>query len=191
MVIADVVDEVRPFALQASVLGSVSGVVGAAWALAHEVPWVAPAFAVVAAAGAVLSVIDARTHRLPDPITIPSTVVVIALLVAASLLDGDPAAAVRAVAGSAAAFVFYLALALVSPDGLGFGDVKLSALLGAPLAWLGWGPLLGGTVLAFVLGGLVALGLVLARRATRTTRIPFGPYMVVGAVLAVAAAGTP
>jgi leader peptidase (prepilin peptidase)/N-methyltransferase len=69
--------------------------------------------------------------------------------------------------------------------GMGLGDVKLSGLLGAHLAWLGWGTLAVGAFSAFALGGLTSLVLLLGGRAGRKTRIPFGPFMLAGALLAI------
>ena len=68
---------------------------------------------------------------------------------------------------------------------MGMGDVKLSGVLGMGLAWLGWGELLVGAFLAFLLGAVVGLGLMLFRRAGRRSAIPFGPFMVGGALLGI------
>jgi leader peptidase (prepilin peptidase)/N-methyltransferase len=77
--------------------------------------------------------------------------------------------------------VFYLVLLLVYPAGMGFGDVKLAGVLGMYLGWAGWGALLVGGFAAFVLGGLFSIGLLLTRRATRKSGVPFGPWMLLGA----------
>jgi leader peptidase (prepilin peptidase)/N-methyltransferase len=71
---------------------------------------------------------------------------------------------------------------------MGFGDVKLALLLGLYLGWLGWSSLAVGAFAGFLLGGIVGAALMLARRANRKTRMPFGPYMLAGAFLAVFAA---
>lgn len=146
--------------------------------------WHTPALVLVAAAGTVLAVVDARTHRLPDAILLPAWATVTALLGVAALGSGDASALVRALAGGALAFGAYAALRLAHPPGLGFGDVKLAGLLGVPLAWLGWPELAVGLAAPFVLGGAWAAGLVALRRATRSTAVPFGPFMVAGAALA-------
>jgi len=78
----------------------------------------------------------------------------------------------------------YAVLAVLPRSGLGFGDVKLAALLGIALARIGWAPLVWGTTLAFVLGGVAALVLLATRRATRDTHLPFGPAMLAGAGVA-------
>ena len=69
---------------------------------------------------------------------------------------------------------------------MGFGDVKLAALLGLYLGWLGWSSVAVGAFAGFLLGGVVGVALIVARRgAGRKSRIPFGPFMLAGAFLAV------
>jgi leader peptidase (prepilin peptidase)/N-methyltransferase len=87
----------------------------------------------------------------------------------------------RSAAGAGILFVLYLALALISPRGMGMGDVKLAGVLGLYLGWVGWSALAVGALAAFLIGGLVGIGLILARRASRSTGIPFGPWMLAGA----------
>ncbi len=154
-------------------------VVGARFGLS----WELPAFLYLAAAGLALALIDLDTHRLPDRIVLPSYVVAGVLLAVAS----GPADLLRAAAGGAVLFAVYFALAVARPGGMGFGDVKLAGLLGTYLAWLGWGTLAVGAFAAFLLGGVFAVGLVLAGRAGRTSGIPFGPWMLLGAAVGVLA----
>lgn len=146
-----------------------------------------PALVLVAAAGAFLAVVDARTHRLPDVIVLPAWLAALALLAVAALVDGDGPALVRAFAGGALGFGAYAALRLAYPPGIGFGDVKLAGLLGTPLAWLGWGELVVGLVLPFLLGGSWAVGLLVLRRVRRDTAVPF---MVLGAGVSAAIGDT-
>jgi leader peptidase (prepilin peptidase)/N-methyltransferase len=134
--------------------------------------------------GVVLAAIDADVHRLPDPLVLPSYPAAIALLAVASWSTGSWGALLRAVLAGAVLWVAYLLLALVSPGGLGFGDVKLAGVLGLFLGWLGWGPVVAATFAAFLLGGLFALVLLLARRVSRSSHIAFGPAMLAGAWLA-------
>ena len=75
-------------------------------------------------------------------------------------------------------------------SGLGAGDVKLAGVLGLYLGWLGWPTLVLGAFAGFLAGGLVSLALLAARRATLATRVPFGPSMVAGALLAIAIGNT-
>ena len=78
---------------------------------------------------------------------------------------------------------FYFLLALIYPAGMGFGDVKLAGVLGLYLGWLGLGrgrqP---AAFLGFLFGGVVGGALMVVRRAGRKSQIPFGPFMLAGAL---------
>lgn len=128
-----------------------------------------------------LTAIDLDTHRLPDAIVLPSYPVLAGLLGLAALLGGDAESAARAAAGAGILFALYLTLAIISPRGMGMGDVKLAGVIGLMLGWYGWAALAVGAMAAFLLGGLVGIALIVARRARRSTGIPFGPWMLGGA----------
>lgn len=146
-----------------------------------------PAFLALAAAGVVLAVVDLDTHRLPDTVTLPAYPVVALLLAAASLAAGSADGIARAAVGAVVSLLLYGLLCVVAPTGLGFGDVKLAGVLGLALGWLSWSTLVIGVVLSFTFGALAGLALVAARRASMTTRVPFGPAMLAGALTAVVA----
>lgn len=146
-----------------------------------------PAYLFMGAAGVLLAVIDAEHHRLPDRIVLPSYVIGATLLLTAAIVTGDIAAWVRALLAAAAVFAAFLVLALISPDGFGFGDVKLGGLLGMYLGWLGWDDVVLGVAAGFVIGTAVALALVALRRATLRSPVAFGPALLVGALVAVTA----
>jgi len=131
--------------------------------------------------GIALAAIDLDTHRLPDAIVLPSYPVLAALLGGAALLSGDGEAAGRAAAGAGILFALYFLLAIISPRGMGMGDVKLSGVIGLVLGWVGWSALAVGALAAFLLGGLIGLVLIALGRARRSTGIPFGPWMLGGA----------
>src|SRR5690606_14908055 len=124
--------------------------------------------------------IDLRVHRLPNRLTLPSYAVIAGLLVLAAGLANAWGSLVGAAIGGAALWGAFFALMLVYPAGMGFGDVKLAGLLGMVLGWLGAGPLVVGLFAAFCYGGLTGLGLMLARRASRNSPIPFGPFLLLG-----------
>lgn len=128
-----------------------------------------------------LTAIDLDTHRLPDAIVLPSYGVLGLILGGAALLNGDPAQLARIAAGAGILFIAYLTLALISPRGMGMGDVKLAGVIGLVLGWAGWAALAVGALAAFLLGGLVGIVLILIGRARRSTGIPFGPWMLGGA----------
>lgn len=135
-----------------------------------------------------LVVVDARTHRLPNRIVLPTLAGVVLLAVVDAVCTGSGAALARAGGGLLILGGFYLILRLLSRSGMGGGDVKLAALIGLVLGWHGWTSLAVGAASAFVLGALYALTLILLRRADGSTRIAFGPWMILGAVLGVAVA---
>lgn len=128
-----------------------------------------------------LALIDLDHQRLPDVIVLPSLAVITALLALAATLDADWPRLISALGGAAALFVLYLVIALVYPRGIGGGDVKLAPLLGAAVGFIGWSALVVGAFAGFALGAVVGLALIAARRATRKTALPFGPFMLIGA----------
>lgn len=139
----------------------------------------------LAGIGAWLIVIDARTHRLPNRIVLPTLGALVLLAIIEALATGDGERLVRALLGGLALGAFYAVMHLISRQGMGGGDVKLAAVIGLVLAWHGWQVLVLGAAAAFLLGALYASVLMLLRRANRHTRIAFGPWMIIGAVLAI------
>ncbi|MGB3376815.1 MAG: A24 family peptidase [Microbacterium sp.] len=143
--------------------------------------------AALAGVGLWLVVIDARTHRLPNRIVLPTLGALIVLVIVEALMTGDAGRMLRALLGALVLGAFYAVMHLASRQGMGGGDVKLAAVIGLVLAWHGWWTLLLGSAAAFLLGALYALVLMLMRKVERTTRIAFGPWMILGAVLAISA----
>lgn len=139
-----------------------------------------------AAISIALAAIDLDTHRLPNALVLPSYPVLVVLLGGATILAGDLEAAARAAAGAGILFGGYLLLATISPRGMGMGDVKLAGVIGLVLGYGGWAALVVGTFAAFVLGGLLALALLISGRARRDSGIPFGPWMLGGAWVGIA-----
>lgn len=143
-------------------------------------------YSALAVAGVVLSVVDVAERRLPDILVWPTAAVTALLLVAASLLEGDPAGAVGTLAGAVALFALYLALALITPRGIGMGDVKLAAACGAALGCLGLRTWLVGLAAGFLLNGIATIVALALRRTTLRGSLPFGPSMIAGVFVAVA-----
>jgi len=168
------------------------GAVGiAAAALGGLVAWAAgaapelPAVVFLAGAGLVLAPVDVRAHRLPDAIVLPAYPLLAVLLCVGGLTGATgPAPLVRAAQSGAVAFGVVYLLAVAVPAGFGYGDVKLTGLLGAGLGWYGWSAVLDGLVYGFVYGGLCAAALLVSRRLARTDRLAFGPFLLAGALTA-------
>ncbi|MEU7586328.1 prepilin peptidase [Micromonospora sp. NPDC049230] len=142
-----------------------------------------PVLLAVAAVGLVLAVVDLACLRLPDPLVGVAGTLALGGLTAAALLAGTPGRLVGALVGAAVAGAAHVLLALLPGSRLGFGDVKLAAVLGLPLGWLGRDALLTGLLLPHVLHGGLVLGLLVARRVRRDTLLPLGPALLAGAWL--------
>lgn len=149
--------------------------------------WALPAFLLFGWLLVVLAVIDMQTRRIPNRLTYPLTPALLVLLVAAALLEGTPGSAIRAVICGLAAFALLLVLALINPRGMGMGDVKLAGFIGLGLGYLGWGHLWVGLFLGFFGGGVIAALLLALRLRTRKDHIPFGPWLAIGALVALLA----
>ncbi|MEV6523205.1 peptidase A24 [Longispora sp. NPDC051575] len=142
------------------------------------------AWLVLACAGVILSAMDIATHRLPTP-AIAATGAAVAVLVAgAAFTESSGRLALAALAGCLFCGGLYLAIALVSRARMGLGDVRLAALLGLGLGMAGPGSVVIGVLAPFVLAMPTAFVL-LARGRTGEAELPFGPFLVGGAVLAV------
>ena len=135
-----------------------------------------------------LAWIDAAVQRLPDVLTVPAYAGTAGLLLVAAAAGGHWHSMLRAAAGGLALAAAYLVLAVVSRSAIGLGDAKLAASLGTMLAWAGWGVLVAGIFAGFLLAAGYGLGLLVLRRASWRQRIPFGPFMIAGAFLALLAA---
>jgi leader peptidase (prepilin peptidase) / N-methyltransferase len=131
-----------------------------------------------------LAWIDAAVQRLPDVLTASAYAGTAGLLLLAATAGGHWHDMLRAAAGGLALAAAYLALAVVSRSAIGLGDAKLAASLGTMLAWAGWPVLVAGTFAGFLLAAGYGLGLLLLRRTSWRQRIPFGPFMIAGAFLA-------
>lgn len=128
-----------------------------------------------------MTFIDADTQMLPDDLTYP-------LLWAGLLLNLNGTfvplreAVIGAAAGYMALWSIYWAFKLATgKDGMGYGDFKLLAALGA---WLGWTMLPTIILLSSLVGALVGIGLVVFKRHGRDKPIPFGPYLAVAGLVA-------
>jgi leader peptidase (prepilin peptidase)/N-methyltransferase len=135
------------------------------------------------------AVIDLRERRLPDRLTLPGAFGTLVLLGVAGTLGDRTGSALRALVAAGVLGAAFWLLALAAPIGL--GDAKLALTLGAALGWYGWGAVLAGVFTGFLLAGVAGLLLVAVGRARLGDPIPFGPFLVAGATLAIclAAAG--
>nr|MBA2438909.1 prepilin peptidase [Acidimicrobiia bacterium] len=147
--------------------------------------WALPAFLVFFAALVAVTVIDLEHYIVPNRIVLATLVVSVPLLALAALVEGDWLSLRTALIGSVAAGAGLLVINLISPRGMGMGDVKLALVLGLYLGWLDLGHVLLGLFLGFLLGAVGGVALIALKLRTRRDHVPFAPFLAGGAVLAV------
>lgn len=143
------------------------------------------AYLYLATVAVALALIDVDVHRLPDVLVLPSYPIAAVLLTIGALGVHQPYNLARAAMGGAALFMLYAVLWFAYPAGMGLGDVKLAGVLGMYLGYIGWGALAVGAFLGFAYGAVVGITLMALHRAGRKSKIPFGPFMLAGAITAV------
>jgi leader peptidase (prepilin peptidase)/N-methyltransferase len=134
--------------------------------------------------------IDLEHYIIPNRIVYPVGFMLVPLFALAALLGSDWSAFVRALLGACAAFGVLFVIHLISPRGMGFGDVRLCFLLGLALGWLGWDRVLVGIFAGFFYGAVIGLLLIALHLRRRNQHIPFGPFLAAG-TLTVVLVGTP
>lgn len=141
---------------------------------------------VVVLACVCLAAMDMDVHRLPDRIMWPTMATLGGGLLLAALVGGGMEPLLRALLAGLAAGAFYLLLALASLArgslALGLGDVKLAVVLGAGLGWFGWAEAVLGIYSGFIVGGVIALVLLVSRRVGLKGHFAYGPSMMLGAL---------
>lgn len=144
--------------------------------------WTTPAVDVFVAGLLALACVDLERYLLPRRIVYPMALLSGGLLVVASAASGDWGHLEVGAACAAVAFGVFWALNRANPRWLGFGDVRLAALCGAGLGWIGYPELYLGFMAGFVIGAITGL-VVLAVRRSR--RFPFAPALAAGTALGV------
>jgi leader peptidase (prepilin peptidase)/N-methyltransferase len=141
--------------------------------------WATPAALVLTWFLIALSLIDLDHKLLPDNLTLP--LLWVGLLVSLFQPDGTPiftdlhASVIGAAAGYLSLWsVYHLFRLLTGKEGMGYGDFKLLAALGA---WLGWQLLPLVIVLSAAVGSVVGIALIATGQKSRQSQIPFGPYL--------------
>lgn len=142
------------------------------------------AYSALAAVGVPLAAIDVLEQRLPAKLLMPAYPIVAALFALAAIVEHNGTPILRSLAGMIFSLVFYLIIALAAPGALGAADIRLAGLLGLALGWPGWTTVIGGAMLGLLYGSLTGAIMIVLRRATRHTLIPFGPALIAGAFTA-------
>jgi leader peptidase (prepilin peptidase)/N-methyltransferase len=154
-------------------------------ALRFGAAWELPAYLALAAGLVALSLIDLDHFLLPNRVLYPTGFLVAGLLVIPAVVDSQGGDYLRAVLGGAAAFAVFFVIHVIAPRGMGFGDVRLSFVLGLALGWLSWGHVYLGLFLGFLLGAVIGSLLIALRLRSRKDHVPFGPFLAAGALIAI------
>lgn len=182
-------DPAEPFAVSTRFFATVCALVCAALAVSTGPRPELAVWLPAAPVGLLLAAVDTKAQRLPDVLTLPLAGTTAVLLGLAALAPRPGGQWTGALLGGAALAGGYFILFLLNPRGMGFGDVKLAAALGLALGWYGWDILFAGTFLTFLLAAAYGLALLLTRRARWQTSMPFGPFMLLGALAGVLLGG--
>jgi leader peptidase (prepilin peptidase)/N-methyltransferase len=148
-----------------------------------------PAFLFLVVLGVQLARIDIDLHLLPNALVLLLLLGGVILLFAPTLAGQPWDDFLRALAGGAILFGTYLVLALISPQGIGMGDVKLAGPAGLYLGYLGWSQLLYGGLLGFIVGGIASAFYVMRHRKNQPAEVAYGPSILAAAMTVALVAG--
>lgn len=158
-----------------------------AWRIGDLAEWAAlPAYLLFAWLAVCLAWIDLDVHRLPDGLVLPAYPALLALLAVPTVTSAEWGRGFAALGSMTVLFGLFYAMAWLSPDAMGFGDVKLAGLIGLAMGWLSPWLAVGAVLAAFVLGGVVALVLLMLRRVGLRGHIAYGPALLLGSLVALA-----
>ena len=149
------------------------------------VNWALPAFLVVFAGLMALAWIDVERLLLPRAIVYPVLALELGGLLLAAALTGSWSRLFVALACGAVWFLLFFSINSANAHWLGFGDVRLSPVLGCALGWLGVRYVLLGFFAANLIGAVMSLTLIALKKTTREQQIPYGLYLALGAAVAV------
>lgn len=149
-----------------------------AFALRFGIIAALPALILLAVLGVQLARLDIALHLLPNQLVLILLIAGILLLAAPSMFGQQADNFARALVGAAILFAIYLILALISPGGIGMGDVKLAAPVGLYLGYLGWNQLLYGGLLGFIVNGVTTAVLISGKRRNTAKEVAHGPAML-------------
>jgi leader peptidase (prepilin peptidase)/N-methyltransferase len=147
--------------------------------------WAVPAYLALFAGLVALSWIDVERMVLPKAIVYPVSILVAGLLLIPAAVYGAWHSYWVAWAFAGGWFLLFYLMWRASPRLLGFGDVRLAPVLGLSLGWLGWRYVLLGFLSANFIGAAIGIGLIVAKKAERQSRVPYGVFLAAGVAVAV------
>lgn len=147
--------------------------------------WAVPAYLVFFTSLVAVSAIDFERQIIPNRIVYPTIFVSVPLLAVAALAGGEWGRFGHALLGAVLAWGALLVIHLISPSGMGFGDVRLAFVLGLFLGWISLGHVLSGLFLGVMLLAVIGVVLTLLRLSSLQDHMAFGPFLAAGAALAI------
>ena len=147
--------------------------------------WVIPAYLVFFVCLVSVTVIDFQRQIIPNRIVYPTIFAAIPLLALAALAGDEWGRFGHALLGGTLAWTALLVIHLISPAGMGFGDVRLAFVLGLFLGWISLGHVVTGLFLGVLLISVIGLALSVLRLRSLKDHIAFGPFLAAGSTLAV------
>lgn len=127
--------------------------------------------------------VDLEFHKIPNRLTYPGLAVVVLIGAASTVWNPRGGYLYREILAALFVFLLFILAGVASRGGMGMGDGKLAALGAAALSPLGWMAVLYFILVAFMGGSLVGGYLILTGRASRKSRLPFGPYLALALVV--------
>jgi leader peptidase (prepilin peptidase)/N-methyltransferase len=147
--------------------------------------WVVPGYLVFFVCLVSISVIDSQRQIIPNYIVYPTIFASVPLLALAALIQGDWDRFGQAMLGATLAWLALFLIHMISPGGMGFGDVRLAFVLGLFLGWISLSHVVTGLFLGVVIISVVGVVLAVLRLRSLQEHIAFGPFLAVGSTLAV------
>jgi leader peptidase (prepilin peptidase)/N-methyltransferase len=175
----------EPISIQYPVVESTTGLLFGLMGAVIGLNFVLPAFLWFVGVTMAILLVDIHHQRIPNSILIPGGVVGLVLLGVGSVLESQASSFVRGLAGGLVGFGLFLLLALVTRGGFGMGDVKLAALVSIFTAYVSWVIFTAAILGSFLIGGSVALALLLRGSKGRKDRVAFGPFLIVSGWLVI------
>jgi leader peptidase (prepilin peptidase)/N-methyltransferase len=147
--------------------------------------WAVPVYAYFIWLSVALSVIDFRELRLPNKYVYPSYGIISFGLLVPAAIGGFWGSLFQAAMCALVGLAIFMVMHVVYPAGMGMGDVKLAGIIGLVTGWVSIATAIVALMFSFFLSAIVSIVLLLGRRATMKTALPFGPFMLGGAILAI------
>ena len=139
---------------------------------------------VLISVGVPLSIMDIISRRLPNVLTSALFVLSAIIISISGIVDHASSRVISSFIDSLVLSISFLIVSFATRGGMGMGDVKLSAGIGLIAGFYGTQTLFLSTLLSFTLGALVGVALLLLRKGNLKTTLPFGPFMIIGQLVA-------